>query len=69
MPGMITFTPNPHTLRVIASATEPGRFGWTITKDETVVRRSVRSFGSQGASEANGDTAFREITTLWQNAR
>lgn len=66
---MITFMPNPHTLRVTASAKEPGRFDWTIMKDQTVVRRSVRSFGSRGASEADGDTAFRAITALWQNGR
>ena len=69
MPSMITFTPNPHKLWVTPSSKEPGRFDWTITKDETVVRSSVRSFGSKGASEANGDTALREVTSFWQNAR
>jgi hypothetical protein len=66
---MITFKPNPHTLRVIPSAKEPGRFDWTITRDGVVVRHSVRSFGSEGASEASGDVAFREITAQWQSAR
>ncbi|GJE15034.1 MULTISPECIES: hypothetical protein [Methylobacterium] len=66
---MITFKPNPHTLRVTPSAKEPGRFDWSITRDAVVVRQSARSFGSEGASEANGDAAFRELTSLWQNAR
>ena len=66
---MITFKPNPHTLRVTRSAKEPGRFDWSITRDGVIVRQSVRSFGSEGASEANGDAAFREITARWQSAR
>jgi hypothetical protein len=69
MVDMITFNPNPHTLRVTPSAKEPGRFEWSITRDGVVVRQSVRSFGSEGASEANGDVAFRDITSRWQNAR
>lgn len=52
-----------------ASSTEPGRFDWTIMKDEAVVRRSVRSFASRGVSEAAGDTALREITALWRDAQ
>jgi hypothetical protein len=66
---MIIFTPNPHSLRVTPSATEPGRFGWAIWKDDVVVRRSVRSFGSEGATEAAGDSALRAVTAIWQNAR
>ncbi len=66
---MITFKPNPHKLRVTPSSKEPGRFDWSITCDGVVVRQSVRSFGSEGASEANGDAAFREITSRWQSAR
>ncbi|WP_091788207.1 hypothetical protein [Methylobacterium sp. UNC378MF] len=66
---MITFKPNPHKLRVTPSSKEPGRFDWSITRDDMVVRQSVRSFGSDGASEANGDVAFREITAQWQRAR
>lgn len=69
MSGMITFTPNPHTIRINPSKSEPGRFDWTIMKDDLVIRQSIRSFGSQGASEASADTAFREITALWQTAR
>ena len=69
MPLMITFKPNPHMLRVTSSAKEPGRFDWSITRDGVIVRQSVRSFGSEGASEANGDAAFREITARWQSAR
>jgi len=63
---MISFTPNPHKLRVTPSAREPGRFDWSITRDDVIVRQSPRSFGSQGASEANGDAAFREVTARWQ---
>lgn len=66
---MIIFKPNPHKLRVVPSLTEPGRFAWSITRDDVVVRQSARSFGSHGASEADGDTAFREVTVQWQNAR
>jgi hypothetical protein len=66
---MITFKPNPHTLRVTPSTKEPGRFGWSITRDGVIVSQSVRSFGSEGASEANGDVAFREITARWQSTR
>lgn len=66
---MITFKPNPHKLRVTRSSKEPGRFDWSITCDGVVVRQSVRSFGSEGASEANGDVAFREVTLRWQSAR
>jgi len=69
MLNMITFMPNPHQLRVTPSKKEPGRFDWSITRDAVVVRQSVRSFGSEGTSEANGDAAFRELTSLWQNAR
>jgi len=69
MVEMITFRPNPHTLRVTPSAKEPGRFDWSITRDGIVVRQSVRSLGSEGASEANGDAAFREVTSRWQSAR
>ena len=69
MPSMITFTPNPHKLRVTPSSKEPGRFDWSITRNDVVVRQSVRSFGSEGASEANGDAAFREVTSRWQSAR
>ena len=29
MVDMITFNPNPHTLRVTPSAKEPGRFDWS----------------------------------------
>lgn len=66
---MIIFKPNPHKLQVTPSQTEPGRFGWSITRDDVVVRQSARSFGSHGASEADGDTAFREVTARWRNAR
>ncbi|MDN3573304.1 hypothetical protein [Methylobacterium longum] len=66
---MITFKPNPHKLQVTPSAKEPGRFDWSITCDGVIVRQSVRSFSSEGASEANGDAAFREITSRWQSAR
>jgi hypothetical protein len=66
---MITFKPNPHTLRVTPSVKEPGRFDWSILRDGVIVRQSVRSFGSEGTSEADGDAAFRELTSLWQNAR
>lgn len=66
---MIIFKPNPHKLRVTPSSKETGRFGWLITRDDEVVRQSVRSFGSEGASEADGDTAMREVTSLWRNAR
>jgi hypothetical protein len=66
---MITFTPNPHKLRVTPSSKEPGRFDWSITRDAVIVRQSVRSFGSEGASEANGDAAFREVTSRWQSTR
>jgi hypothetical protein len=66
---MIIFTPNPHSLRVTPSATEPGRFDWVIWKGKEVVQRSIRSFGSEGASEAAGDTALRAVTTIWQNAK
>ena len=69
MLAMITFTPNPYTLRVKPSVKEPGRFDWSITRDGIVVRQSVRSFGSEGASEADGDVAFREVTAWWQSAR
>jgi hypothetical protein len=69
MIGMITFKPNPHKLRVTPSSKEPGRFDWLITRDDVVVRQSVRSFGSEGATEADGDTAMREVTSLWRNAR
>jgi hypothetical protein len=69
MTPMIIFTPNPHSLRVTPSATEPGRFDWTIWKDKAVVQRSVRSFGSEGASEAAGDTALRAVTAVWQSAK
>ncbi|SDN02686.1 hypothetical protein SAMN05216360_105121 [Methylobacterium phyllostachyos] len=69
MVSMITFTPNPHTLRVAPAVKEPGRFGWSITRDGVIVRQSVRSFGSEGASEANGDVALREITARWQSER
>ena len=69
MPWMITFKPNPHALRVTPSDKEPGRFVWSITRDGAVVRQSVRSFGSEGASEANGDVAFRDITARWQSTR
>jgi len=40
-----------------------------IFKPGVIVRQSVRSFGSEGASEANGDVAFRDITARWHNAR
>jgi hypothetical protein len=66
---MIIFKPNPHKLQVTPSQTEPGRVCWSITRDDVVVRQSARSFGSHGASEADGDTAFREVTARWQNAR
>ncbi|GJE41800.1 hypothetical protein [Methylobacterium soli] len=66
---MIIFKPNPHKLWVTRSSKEPGRFDWLITRDDVVVRQSVRSFGSKGASEANGDAAFREITSRWQSTR
>ncbi|WP_158684254.1 hypothetical protein [Methylobacterium sp. 285MFTsu5.1] len=66
---MISFKPNPHKLRVTPSSKEPGRFDWSITRDDMVVRQSVRSFGSEGASEADGDVAFREITAQWQSVR
>ena len=69
MLNMITFKPNPHQLLVTPSKKEPGRFDWSITRDAVVVRQSVRSFGSEGASEANGDAAFREVTSRWQSAR
>lgn len=69
MSEMITFKPNPHKLRVSPSSKELGRFDWTITRDGVVVRQSVRSFGSEGASEADGDTALREVISLWRNAR
>lgn len=69
MQVMIIFKPNPHTLRVTPSAKEPGRFDWSIMRDGVIVRQSVRSFGSEGASEADGDVAFREITARWQSAR
>lgn len=69
MLAMIVFKPNPHTLRVTPSAKEPGRFDWSITRDGIVVRQSVRSFGSEGASEANGDVAFRDVTAQWQSGR
>ncbi|MCJ2014759.1 hypothetical protein [Methylobacterium sp. J-076] len=69
MLNMITFTPNPHTLRITPSSTEPGRFDWAITRDGVVVRQSVRSFASQGASEANGDAALRDVTFQWRGAR
>jgi hypothetical protein len=69
MLSMITFKPNPHKLQVTPSSKEPGRFEWSITRDDVVVRQSARSFGSEGASEANGDAAFRDITSRWQNAR
>jgi hypothetical protein len=66
---MIVFKQNPHKLQVTPSRTELGRFGWSITRDDVVVRQSARSFGSHGASEADGETAFREVTARWQNAR
>ena len=66
---MIIFKPNPHRLQVTPSQKDPGRFDWSITRDDVVVRQSVRSFGSEGASAANGDAALREITALWQGAR
>lgn len=66
---MIIFTPNPHSLRITPSATEPGRFDWAIWKGREVVQQSVRSFGSEGASEAAGDIALRAVTAIWQNAR
>lgn len=66
---MIVFNPSPHKLQVTPSRTEPGRFDWSITRDDVVVRQSARSFGSHGASAADGDTAFREVTARWQNAR
>ena len=69
IPSMITFTPNPHSLRVAPSQTEPGRFDWAILKDGAVVRRSIRSFGSEGTSAADGDTALREVTALWRDAK
>jgi hypothetical protein len=69
MISMIIFTPNPHSLRVTPSATEPGRFDWAIWRDKEVVQRSVRSFGSEGASEAAGDTALRALTAIWQTAK
>jgi len=61
---MVVFTPNPYTLQIEPSQTEPGRFDWVVLKDGVVVRRSVRSFGSAGTAAANGDTALREITAL-----
>lgn len=66
---MIIFTPNPYSLRVTPSATEPGRFEWAIWRDGEMVQQSVRSFGSEGASEAAGDTALRGVTADWQKAR
>lgn len=69
MIAMIIFKPNPHKLRVTPSSKDPGRFDWSIRRDDVVVRQSVRSFGSEGASEANGDAAMREVTSLWRNAR
>jgi hypothetical protein len=66
---MITFKPNPHTLRVTPSVKEPGRFDWSILRDGVIVRQSVRSFGSEGASEASGDVAFRDMTARWQSTR
>jgi hypothetical protein len=66
---MITFTPNPHMLQVTPSPTEPGRFDWVILRDGVVVRRSIRSFGSEGTSAADGDTALREVTALWRDAK
>ena len=69
MLDMITFKPNPHTLRVTPSAKEAGRFDWWIKRDSVIVRQSVRSFGSEGASEADGDAVFREITSRWQSDR
>ena len=65
---MIIFRPNPHTLHVHGSTAEPGRFDWTIRKDDKVVRQSIRSFGSRGASEADGDAALRQVTSLWQRS-
>jgi len=65
---MITFRPNPHTLHVHASEAEPGRFDWTIRRDDTVIRQSVRSFGSRGATEADGDAALRQVTAQWQRS-
>ena len=66
---MIIFNPNPHKLQVTPSSKEPRRFDWSITRDDVIVRQSVRSFGSEGASEANGDAALREITARWQGKR
>lgn len=63
---MIIFNPNPHRLRITPSATEPGRFDWSITRDDVIVQRSARSFGSEGASAANGDAALREVTARWK---
>ena len=67
--SVIIFTPNPHTLRVAPSPTEAGRFDRVILKEGVEVRRSVRSFGSEGTSVVAGDKALREITALWQKAR
>ena len=36
MRDMITFKPNPHTLRVTPSVKEPGRFDWSITRDGVI---------------------------------
>lgn len=69
MRSMITFKPNPHKLRVTPSLKEPGRFDWSVMRDDVVVRQSLRSFGSEGASEANGDVALREITSHWLSGR
>jgi hypothetical protein len=38
-------------------------------KDGVEVRRSIRSFGSTGASAEDGDVALREVTALWQDAK
>ncbi|MCJ2016671.1 hypothetical protein MKK84_04390 [Methylobacterium sp. E-065] len=69
MVEMITFNPNPHTLRVTPSAKEPGRFEWSITRDGVVVRQFVRSFGPEDESDATGDVAYGAVTIRWQNAR
>lgn len=66
---MIIFSQNPHKLQVMPSATEPGRFDWSITRDAVIVRQSARSFDSEGASEANGGLALRRMTVRWQGAR
>jgi hypothetical protein len=55
-------------LHVHASEAEPGRFDWTIRRDDTVIRQSVRSFGSRGATEADGDAALRQVTAQWQRS-